>query len=106
MCAGVIHIMKDSQDIRFIGLTLREERKLQAFGNKVLWKIFGTKQDVLSWQFRIKHNKELRDLYRSPSTVSGSEMSRLLMTWICKLDGKCLLRKPVGKQPFGRPRWG
>jgi len=50
-------------------LTLREEHGLQISENKVLSKIFGPKNGEMSRQFRILCNKELCDLYRSPSIV-------------------------------------
>ena len=49
-------------------LTLREERRLRVFENKVL-RIFGPKRDEVTWEWRKLHNKELNDLYSSPSIV-------------------------------------
>jgi hypothetical protein len=45
--------------------SLREEPKLQVIENKVLRKLFGPKKDDGHGKFRILHNEELHDLYRS-----------------------------------------
>jgi len=45
-------------------LTLREERRLRVFENRVLRGIFGSKRDEAKLQ-----NEELHDLYSSPNTV-------------------------------------
>ena len=48
--------------------TLREERRLRVFENRVLRRIFGPKRDELTWKWRL-HNEERNDLYSSPSIV-------------------------------------
>jgi len=48
-------------------LTLREERKLRVFENKVLRKIFGPRRDEITGDWRRMHNEELNDLYSSPN---------------------------------------
>ena len=44
-------------------LTLREERKLRVFENKVLRRIFGPRRDEVTGEWRRLHNEELNDLY-------------------------------------------
>jgi len=44
-------------------LTLREERRLRVFENRVLKKIFGPKRDEVTGEWRKLHNEELNDLY-------------------------------------------
>jgi len=44
-------------------LTLREERWLRAFENRVLRRIFGPKRDEVTGEWRTLHNMELNDLY-------------------------------------------
>jgi hypothetical protein len=39
------------------------------FENRVLRKIFGPKGDEVTGEWRKLHNKELRDLYSSPSVI-------------------------------------
>ena len=50
-------------------LTLREERKLRVFENRVLRKIFGPRRDAVTGEWKRLHNEELNDLYSSPNIV-------------------------------------
>jgi hypothetical protein len=45
---------------------LREERRLRAFQNRLLRRIFGPKRDEVTGEWRKLHNEELNDLYSSP----------------------------------------
>ena len=44
-------------------LTLREERRLRVFENRVLRRVFGPKRDKVTGEWRKLHNEELSDLY-------------------------------------------
>ena len=46
-------------------LTLREERRLKMFENRVLRKILGPKMDEVTREWRNLHNEELYNLYFS-----------------------------------------
>ena len=46
-----------------LSLTLREERRLRVFENRVLRRIFGPKRDEVTGEWRKLHNEELNDLY-------------------------------------------
>jgi hypothetical protein len=46
-------------------LTLREERKLRAFENRMLRRIFLPETDEVTGGWRKLHNEELHDLYSS-----------------------------------------
>ena len=48
-------------------LTLREERRLSVFENRVLRIVFGPKIDGVRGELRKLHNEELCDLYSSPN---------------------------------------
>jgi hypothetical protein len=50
-------------------LTLREERRLRVFENRVLRRIFGPKKDEVVREWRKLHNEELNELYSSPNIV-------------------------------------
>jgi hypothetical protein len=50
-------------------LTLREERRLRVFENRLLRRIFGPKRDEVTGECRKLHNEELSDLYSSPNIV-------------------------------------
>ena len=49
-------------------LTLREERRLGAFDNRVMRR-FELNRDELTWEWRKLHNEELNDLCFSPNIV-------------------------------------
>jgi hypothetical protein len=50
-------------------LTLREEQRLRVFENRMLRRIFGSKRDEGTGEWRRLHNKELNDLYPSPNII-------------------------------------
>ena len=50
-------------------VTLSEERRLRVFENRLLRRIFGTKSDEVTGEWRKLHNVELNDLYSSPNIV-------------------------------------
>ncbi|KAJ4439479.1 hypothetical protein ANN_07603 [Periplaneta americana] len=57
-------------------LTLREEQRLRVFENKVLRKIFGTKRDEVTEEWRRLHNAELHALYSSPDIIRNIKCRR------------------------------
>jgi len=48
---------------------LREERRLRVFENRVLRRIFGSKRDEVTGEWRKLHNDELNDVYPSTNIV-------------------------------------
>ena len=58
-------------------LTLREERRLRVFENRVLRRIFGPKRDGVTGEWRKLHNEELNDLYCSVNIVRVIKWRRL-----------------------------
>jgi hypothetical protein len=56
-------------DETFWSLTLREERRLRVFENRVLRGIFVAKRDGVTGEWRKLHNDELNDMYCSPTIV-------------------------------------
>ena len=50
-------------------VTLREERRLRVFENRVLKRIFVPKRDEVTGEWRKLHNEERNDLYSSPNIV-------------------------------------
>jgi hypothetical protein len=91
-------------------LTLREEHRLRVFENRVLRRIFGQKRDEVRGEWRKLHNRELHDLYSSPSIIRIIKLRR--MRWaghVARMGEKrnayrLLVRKPEGNRLLGRPR--
>ena len=50
-------------------LTLREERRLRVFENRVLRRLFGPKRDEVTGKRRKLHNEEINVLYSSPNIM-------------------------------------
>ena len=50
-------------------LTLREERNLRVFENRVMRRVFESKKDEVTGEWRKLHNEEFRDLYYLPNIV-------------------------------------
>ena len=91
-------------------LTLREERKLRVFENVVLRRIFGSRRDEVTGEWRRLHNEELNDLYPSPNIVRVIKSGK--MRWVGHVARmgeergvyRVLVGKPEGRRPLGRPR--
>ena len=91
-------------------LTLREERRLRMFENRVLRRVFGPKRDEMKGEWGKLHNEELNDLYSLPNIVRVVKSRR--MRWAGHVARmvedrgvhRVLVGKPEGKRPLGRPR--
>jgi hypothetical protein len=89
---------------------LRDEKKLRVFENMVLRRIFGSRRDEVTGEWRRLHNKELNDLYSSPNIVRVIKSRRMRWTGHVVRMGeergvyRVLVGKPEGKRPLGRPR--
>ena len=91
-------------------LTLRDERRLRVFENRVLRRVFGPKMDEVTGEWRKLHNEGLSDLYSLPNIVRVVKSRR--MRWaghVARMgEGRdvhrVLVGKPEGKRPLGRHR--
>jgi hypothetical protein len=87
-------------------LTLSEE--LEVFENRVLMRIFGSKRDEVTGEWRKLHNEELHNLYSSPSII---RIVKVRMRWAGHVTRvvekrnkyRLLVGKPEGRRPLGRP---
>ena len=66
-------------------LTLREERRLRVFENRVLRRVFGPKRDEVTGEWRKLQNEELRDTYSEPNIVRVVKSRR--MRWAGHVAG-------------------
>jgi hypothetical protein len=91
-------------------LTLREERKLRVFENRMLRRIFGPKRDEVAGEWRKLFNEDPNDLYPSPNIIRVIKSRPWRWAWHVAGMGerKCAYRvlvvKPEEKRPLGRPR--
>jgi hypothetical protein len=91
-------------------LTLREERRLRVFENRLLRRIFGPKGDEVTGEWRKLHNEELNGLYSLPNIVRVIKSGRF--RWVGHVARmaigrgvyRVLVEKTEGKRPLGRPR--
>jgi hypothetical protein len=79
------------------------------FENMVLRRIFGPKRDEVTGDWRKLHNKELHDLYSSPSIIRIKSRKMRWASHVARMGEKrnayrLLVGKPEGKRPLGRPR--
>jgi len=92
-------------------LTLRKERRLRVFEDRVMRKVFGPKRDEVTGEWRKLHNEELNDLYSSPNIIWVIKLRRKRWAGHVACTGErrgaysILVGKPEGKRPLGRPRY-
>jgi len=98
--------------ILIISLTLREERRLRVFENRVLRRVCGPKKDKVTGEWRKLHNEEISDLYSLPNIVRVVKSRRMRWTGHVARMGegrgvhRVLVGKPEGKRPLGDPDEG
>jgi hypothetical protein len=91
-------------------LTLREEKRLRVYENGVLRRLFVTKRDEVTGEWRKLHSEELRILYSSPNIIRQTKSRR--MKWaghVARMGEyrnvyRVSMEQPEGKRPLGRRR--
>jgi hypothetical protein len=89
---------------------MREERRLRAFENRELRRVFGPKRDEVTGKWRKLLNEELNDLYSLPNIVRVVKLGRMRWAGYVARMGedrgvhRVLVGKLEGKRPLGRPR--
>jgi hypothetical protein len=90
-------------------VTLREERRLRVFENRVLKKIFGPKRHEVAGGWRELRNEERHNLYPSPCVIRMIKSRRIRRAGhIARMGEKwnayrVLVGKPERKRPLRRP---
>jgi hypothetical protein len=80
------------------------------FENRALRRIFGSKWDEVTGEWRKLHNEELHNLYSSPDIIRQGKTRRMRCAGHVARMGeerkvyKVLVGKPEGKRPPGGPR--
>jgi hypothetical protein len=80
------------------------------FGNRVLKRIFGPKEDIVTAEWRKMHSEELHNLYSAPNIIKQIKSRR--MRWVGhgarmgeeRKVYKVFMGKHEGKRPLERPR--
>ena len=76
----------------------------------MLRRIFGSRREKVTGEWRRLHSEELNDLYSSPNTVRVIKSKRMRRDGhVARMDEdrgayRVLVGKPDGKRPLGRPR--
>ena len=71
-------------------LTLREERRLRVFENRVLRRIFGFRRDEVTGEWKKRHNEELNVLYSSPNIIRVIKSRRMRLVGHVERLGKII----------------
>jgi hypothetical protein len=67
-------------------VTLKEEPRLRVFENRVLRRMFGSKRDEVTAEWRKRHNEALHDL--NSHYFAGDKIKKNEIGGACSLDGR------------------
>jgi len=94
----------------YVSVTLREERRLRVFENRVLSRYLDLRRDEVTGELRKIHNEDVTDMYSSPNIVKVIKSRR--MRWaglVARMEDRrgvyrVLVEKRERKGPLGRHR--
>jgi hypothetical protein len=95
--------------VKLGSLTVSDLRRLRAFENRALRRIFGPKWDEVRREWITVHNGELNDLYSSLSIVRVIKLKRIRwVEHVARMRERSgvymvLVGELEGKRPLGRP---
>jgi hypothetical protein len=90
--------------------TLWEEHRLRVFENRVLTRVFVSKRDAVTGDWRKLHSEELHNLCSSQSIIRKIKLrmmrwaGHVARMWEKRNACRILVVKPEGNRPLGRPR--
>jgi hypothetical protein len=90
--------------------TLREERRLRMFENRVLRRMFGLCRDKVTGDWLTLRNDKIYGFYSSPNIIRVIKSRRMRWAGHVACMGemrnvhRILVGKPEGRRPLGRPR--
>jgi hypothetical protein len=105
-----INVPVDLYGCETLSLTLKEEHRLRVLENRVLRRTLAPKRDEMTGEWRKLHNKELCDLYSSPSIIRITKSRRIRWAGhVARMREtrnayRLLVGKPEGTRPLRRPR--
>jgi hypothetical protein len=67
----------DLYGYKILSLRLREEHRLSVFENRVLRRIFGSRRDEVTGDWRKLHNEERHNLYSLPNIIRMIKSRRM-----------------------------
>jgi hypothetical protein len=85
-------------------------QRLRVFENRVLRRIFGSKMDEATGEWRRLHTEEFNDLYTSPNIIRVIKSRRMRRAGHVARVGekkgayRILVGRPEGRRPLGKPR--
>ena len=84
----ILHVVLYGCETR--SLTFREKRRLSLFENRVLRRIFGSKRDEVTRDWRKLYNEERSDLLSSTNFIRVIKPRRMRWEGLVWIEGRCI----------------
>jgi hypothetical protein len=85
---------------------LREEGKLRVFENMLFRRIFGSRKEEVTRDWRRLHNEKLNDLYSSPNIVRVIKSRRIWARHVARMGEERVCLGPFWGNRMERDHWG